>query len=455
MPTFQSPGISSGLDVNSMVTRLVAVERAPVARRLDRLEGKLNTQLSALGVLKGSLSSLLSSLASLKTESAFQARQASSSDDSRFVATATAAAAAASYSVETVALASAHKITSGEITGGAGAVLGSGTLTIAVGANSFSLTIDGTNNTLAGIRDAINSAVDNKGVTATLVNTAAGAVISLTARDSGAAKALRVTQAGGDGGLAALTYDPGVLTNLTQVSAAADASLRVDGFLVSSPGNSISSAIDGVTINLMSAAPGTVNTLTISNDSSVTVEKVKKFVQDYNTVAAATSQLRRYNSTTREAGPLLGDAMLRGIESTLRNFLSGEVAGAASAYNTLASIGITTQSDGSLKLDDTKLTTALAVSFDTIGKLFGSATGVAAVMHAYLDGQLESSGQLGSRTDSIGTQKRQIQRDRDNLDRRMVAIEQRYRAQFSALDTALAGMQQTSAFLTQRLGTGS
>ena len=452
MPVFQSPGIASGIDVNTLVTRLVDAERAPAQTRLDRSDSRIKTQVSALGQLKGSWSALLASLAKLKTEAAFQIHKADSSDKDVFTATATETAAPGNYGVEILAVASAPKLTSGLIAGGSTAVIGTGDLTIAVGAAAFTVTIDATNNTLAGIRDAINAANDNKGLRATIINTTGGAVLTLTGANTGAANALRVTRAGGDGGLDALVYDPGVLTNLTQSVAAADASIKVEGFAASSATNTFANIIDGVTINVAAAEPGTVKTLTISNDSGAAVDNVKKFVQDFNAAVVVMSQLRRYNPSTKDAGPLLGDAMLRSAEATVRGMVADAVAGATALYDTLSSVGITTQQDGTLKLDETKLNNALKASFGAIGKLFGSATGVGARMYAYLDTQLKADAPITTRTDSLNDQKRLNDRDRDILDARMKSVEQRYRKQFSALDTVLAGLQQTSAFLSQRLG---
>ncbi len=454
MPIFQSPGIASGIDVNALVTKIVAAERAPTQLRLDRSDNKIQTQISALGQLKGSMSALLARLAELKTEAAFQVRNAVSSDESVFTATATSAAIPGSYEVEVVETASAHKLKSGLIAGGASTVIGTGTLTIGVGANSFSMTIDGTHNTLAAIRDAINAAPDNKGVRAAIITTTAGAVLTLSSNDTGAAKALRVTQTGGDGGLSALVYDPGVLTNLTETAAARDASINVEGFAVSSASNSFANVIDGVTINVTGSDAGTAKTLTINNDGTAAVDKVKKFVQEFNVAVGIMAALRKFNPTTKDAGPLLGDAMLRGIESSLRGMVSGNVTGASAFFDTLASVGVTTQQDGSLKLDETKLNNALTTSFDSVGKLFGSSGGAAARMHAYLDTQLKSDAQIATRTDTLNTQKRVNDRDRGSLDLRMKSVEASYRRQFSALDTVLAGMQQTSSFLAQRLGSG-
>lgn len=452
MPVFQSPGITSGIDVNTLVTQLVAAERLPVESRLNRSDDKIKTQVTALGQLKGALSALLSSLANLKSESVFQVRKTASSSEDTFIATAGAGASPGSYGIEVLAAASAHKLRTAVIPAGASAPVGTGTLTLSVGTQSFDVVIDDSNKTLTGIRDAINAAPDNKGVRAAIVKSAAGAILSLSVNETGAAKALRVTQAGGDGGLAPLVYDPGTLTNMAVDTPAQDASIRVDGLAATSAGNTFADIIDGVTITVKAADAGNVHTLTISNDTDAVLEKVKKVITDFNAAAVTMSQLRKYNPTTKEAGPLLGDAMLRGVESTLRNMVADTVSSGTPPYDTLASIGVTTQQDGTLKLDEGKFKAALAASFDAVGKLFGSANGAAARMHAYLDAQLKSDAALTTRTDALNDQRRLNDRERERLEVRMKAVEARYRRQFSALDTVLAGLQQTSSFLAQRLG---
>jgi flagellar hook-associated protein 2 len=451
----RSPGISSGLDVNGIVQQLVAAERAPVAQRIQRQDTRLATQVSAYGALRGSLANLQSALSPLKTETAFQTRTIQTSDDKALTASATPAAAPGAFDVEVVRLASANKLASNAFAGGAGSVVGTGALTIGVGAAIFTLAIDGTNNTVTGVRDAINAAPTNKSVRATIVNTADGARLVLTARDTGVNSAIRVTTTGGDGGLTSLVYDPPTnVSNYTELDPAQDALVRIEGFDVTSTTNAISGAIEGVTLNLATAAPGVTQTVTIGLDTKAAADRIKKFVTDFNSTANTLASLRRYNPATREAAPLLGDALLRGVEGDVRRQIATPTAGADPQFATLAAVGITTTKEGTLQLDETKLIAALGADFDAVGKLFGSADGVAARLDAALDRVLGADAQLATRTTNLQNQRRRLEDDRAALDRRMEAVETRYRAQFTALDTALAGLQSTSSFLAQQLGRG-
>ena len=455
MPSFQSSGIASGIDINGLVTQLVATERAPAAQRLQRYQDQIDGKISALGVLKSSLSTLQTSLGTLKSETVFQVRKTSSTDDKVFTATATPSAAPGNYNVEVIQLAKAHKLSSAAFATGSSAVVGTGTLSVAVGSATFDVVINSTNSTLASVRDAINAAPDNKGVRASLIATADGARLVLTSNKTGLASALRVTQAGGDGGLSVLVYDPGVSTTLTQLDAALDAQAKLEGNLVTSSNNIIEGAIDGVTITLKDQKPGTILTLGVSNDSAAAIDRVKKFVTDTNSALVTMRSLRSYNAATKVAGPLLGDSILRDIEAQVRRELITPATTGVATVNTLASIGIITNADGSLKLDEVKLTAALTGNFDSVGKLFGAADGVGKRLSDALTRFLDSSAQIATRTETLTQNKRGIERDRSALDARMNIVEQRYRKQFQAMDRILTDLQSTSSYIAQQLGSPS
>jgi flagellar hook-associated protein 2 len=452
MPTIRSPGITSGLDVNGLVTQLVAAERAPAAQRIQRQDTRLATQISALGALRGSLANLQSSVNPLKTEAAFQTRTVDSSNSGVVTGTAAATAASGSFSVEVRQIASAQRIISNAIAGGTGATVGTGTLTVSMGGAAFDVVITDSNNTLGGIRDAINGATNNTGIRASIINTADGARLVLAARDTGAANTIRVTQAGGNGGLAAIVYDPPTTAgNYTQLDPAQDALIRVEGFDATSATNTFTGVIDGLTINAVGASPGSIQTLTVGNDQKATTERIQKFVTDFNSAANTLAALRRYNPTTREAGPLLGDALLRGIESDIRRQIATAATTADPPYTSLAAIGITTTKEGTLQINEAKLQAALTDDFDAVGRLFASTDGVTARLGATLDKALAADAQIANRTTNMQNQRRTLEKDTAALDRRMEAVEARYRTQFTALDTALAGLQSTANFLTQQL----
>jgi flagellar hook-associated protein 2 len=451
MATLQTSGVGSGLDINSIVDQLVAAERAPRDAQITRRESKATLQLSALGSLKGALSVFKTSLEALRSENGFNPLKAASSDAETVTATISGNAAAGNYEVEVVALAKAHQLASSAFPAGVNATVGTGTLTITSGDKTFDVVI-GNNGTLAGIRDAINAASGNFGVQATLINETNGSRLVITSPNTGADGALRVTAAGGNGGLNQLVYNPGTLTNLTVMQAAQDAHIRIAGFNHFSDSNTVTGAVDGLTLNLLKVSEeDTSLNVSVAHDTGELTTRVKKFVTDYNALYSTMARLRSYTPATGAAGPLLGDALLRGIENEIRNELINPVDGITGPYTTLAAVGIAKQPDGTLKLDETKLNTILKTDRQAVAQIFGSEDGIAARLFERIDERLKTNDALDTRTQSLQKNLETISRDKEALEARMTLIEQRYRKQFTALDSLLASMQTTSSYLSQQL----
>jgi flagellar hook-associated protein 2 len=437
-----SMGVGSGIDVASLVEKLVAARKAPQQNQITSQTAAANTQLSALGQVSAALSALQSAMAPLSDGSVFSAHAVSSSDASVLGASATGTPVNGSYDVVVTQLASALKASSGAFASSSAAV-GTGTLTIAVGTQSMSLTLDSSNNSLAAIRDAINGASDNPGVSATIVTGTDGAHLVLSGTRTGAANGFSVSSSGGDGGLAALKYDPAASSGngLSVVTAAADAQYSIDGLAASSAGNTVSTAIDGLTLNLVKAGS---STLSVSSDTSKATSALTNLVNTYNSFVGIYQNLTRYDATSGTAGALLGDATLNGISNTLSGIIGGTANGAA-----LSSIGISLQVDGTLSLDSTKLATALG-NGTQVGSLFGGASGFAAKLNAPLTSWVGSSGVLASRTSSINQQLSDLTNQQTALNNRMDSLTAMYQAQFTALDTLMSKLNGTSSYLQQQ-----
>lgn len=454
MAGLTSQGIGSGLDIAGLVAKLVAAEKAPRQTQITRAQTDTVTEITALASLKGAMSAFNDSLATLKTVEVFAGRSAASSDTKVFTATATSAAVSGTYDVEVGNLASAHQITTlNPFEDGAGQVVGTGTLTISVGDKTFSIAIAEPDNTVAKIRDAINSAADNKNlVRATIVNAADGAHLVLSAQTAGDANKIVVAQSGGDGGLAGLEYNPSLTTNYKLLKEARDAVVYVAGYEHRSTTNTFADAIDGISLTLLDQGEeDKTYTLNVGADTASTTARIKKFVEAYNALEKQIAALRSYSPETKQAGPLLGDAMLRGIESDLRARVTGAVTGLTGTYQSLASIGITTQRDGTLSLDNDKLSKALAADFDGVAKLFGSESGVAARLATSLGTQLGATAQINTRTKALNSRSVELQKQQAALETRMAEVQKRYNAQFNALDSLLSGLSSQSAFLSQQL----
>lgn len=443
-------GVGSGIDLAGLLQQLIAAERAGPTQRFDAQQKKAEGQLSAVGSLRTSVTGLRGAVDALKTLGAFTERTATSSDDARLTVTADASAVPGSYSVEVQSLARAHKLASAGYT--AGAAIGTGTLTLYSGTDSFNVTIGASNNTLAGIRDAINSAPDNTGVRASIITGDDGAHLVLTATEAGTANALRVTQSGGDGGLAGLVYDPGVSTTLSEKQQAFDATVVIDGITYTSSTNAVGGAIPGVTIDLHKAEVGVTVDLTVDHDREAVKTAINDFVTAYNGLRKAIAAATAYDPGSKSAAPLAGDPLPRGLSAALRDIVGREVEDLAPGARTvLAAIGVSSSSDGSLKVDAAKLDGVLETDFSGVQNLFASAKGVATRLDEMIDKVLAAQGAFSSRETTLHGSLDRIADQREALERRLDAMERRLKAQFAALDTLSQRMRTTGDALTQSL----
>jgi len=450
MATISSAGVGSGLDINSLVSQLVAAERAPKEGRLTREDVRLTEEFSALAVLKGAMSGLQGAANAVRTPAALALSKASVRDEQYFTASASAAAVAGSYDVEVEQLATAARLGSEVYVGGSGSVVGTGTLTITVGTRAFSIDITQDSDTLAQIRDAINAESDNSTVRATLVGDASGSYLVLTGTATGAANPITVSATGADAGLQALVDDLNAF-DLDRDVAAQDAIVHVSGYEIRGATNAISGAIDGVTLNLKKATAGETVALVVERDDAAIQKKAEGFVNAYNALAQQIKTLGRYDAATRVAGPMLGDSLLRGLDTQLRRILSDPVPGTTGNYRTLTSLGISVTSTGSLQLDAAKFNEALAADPQAVNRVFTSESGVGVRVAAYLDERLSSNGEFATRNARIDGQRRRLEQEREALDARMLVVQQRYLKQFTAMDGLLAQMQSTSSYLSQQL----
>lgn len=440
MSTISSTGIGSGLDIDSLVTKLVAAERSAGQTRIDNKKTQLTEQFSAMATLMGAMSAFQASLNSLVTAGSFNSRNVSVSDEAVFTAKATSSAAAGSYDVQVERLAKASQLGS-EAFGSAGATVGTGTLTISVGDDSFSIEVGEGGKSLANIRDAINKAADNTGVQASLLTDVDGAHLVLTSTKTGADHALTVTASGGNGGLEQLE-------NMELRSEAQDAILFVSGYEIHSASNTVSNAIEGVTLTLKAPTEeDSTVLLTVARDDAAIQDAAKKFVDAYNSLASTIKSLTRYDVSTESAGTLLGDAMLRNIESQVRKLVSSPVSGVNGNYTTLASLGLTTQADGKLKLDGARFNAALEANPGAVSDIFTSDNGVAVKLADLMGSKTSSTGELTVRSSNITDSLVDLKDQQDVLNARMKVIEERYYKQFNALDTLLAQLNTTATSL--------
>ncbi|WP_043310579.1 flagellar filament capping protein FliD [Pseudomonas sp. ML96] len=572
-------GVGSGIEsIDSIVTALVNAEKAPKTQQLDRLEKATTSRFSALSTIKGSLSSLQTAIQNLNKPSLFTTRTATSSSGAVLSAKADADAVAGKYSVQVQQLATSSKIGLQSIANASTATFNSGKLTISTGSSSFEVDVTAANNSLSGVRDAINTAGKDQGVSATIVSDASGSRLVLSSTKSGAGNDIKVAvsedgvttgsvalttqafqpsaslqlpsfsgassstlfqsgnlaiKAGGvnlnvaitDGasledvrdaintsgsgqGISAsietdssgsrlvlnstngtdLTLEATVsggtpannaLTALNPasgvtatsagpnsstggagvISKAQSAVLFVDGLKVVSSSNSVSSAIDGVTLNLAGAqssadlTAGKTVDVTIGVDKGTVKTNIQKFVDAYNSLMNAAAQqtavVQVGEGENPVTGALVGDATVRGLVAGLRGELvkmTGD-----DGFRALAELGITTQKDGTLKIDDTKLTSALDSNFEGVAEYFTGDKGLMVRLDKNVNEYLKTGGVFDQRTKALQGTLSNIDDQREALDLRIAKVQERLVARYTAMDQLVARLQKTSESLTSQL----
>jgi flagellar hook-associated protein 2 len=474
MATISSAGIGSGLDINGIITKLMAVEQRPLTA-LDTKEAAFQAQLSAYGSLKGAVSSLESAAATLTSSSLFGSMGATSSDSTVISASANSAAKSGTYAMEVVGLAKADSIASQQNfishTSAISTIDGQikielGTLTGGVFAADSAtpaktISITAANSSLDSIRDAINSA--NAGVRANVVYVgSAGYKLTMTSTDTGASKSIKLTTMDSSGNvianntdLAKLSYDPakaaGAGNEYTVTSVAQDAHIKVDGLDLYRASNTITDAVTGLTIKATKIG---IATLTVAQDSASITAALGKFVTNYNDLNKQLRSLTAYDASTKTASTLTGDSGARSLQTALRSMINYTF-GTSTTLKNLSDVGVRIQKDGSLAFDPSKLSTALQNSPSEVASMFTATTGtkgIAVRIDATLSSLLDSTtGLLATKTNGISRTIKDIGKQRDELNLRLTQIEKNYRTQFTALDTLVASMQQTSAYLTQQL----
>ncbi len=369
--------LGGSLDVTTIVDNLIYFESAPVRSmqsQVNTLESKvsafqiLNTRLSALSDKVSSLLFGDSEVPLLKpyayqdrlSDSIFAKCSVTSSDEETISATASNATVEGSYSITVTSLAQAKSMASANFADTTSSLTGTGTLIIQTGAEDpVTVTINSSNNTLNGVRDAINHA--NAGVTASIINDGSGTPYRLliTANETGTSNSFSITD----------NLTGGQPLDLTEMQAADDAQFAVNGISITKSTNSVSDVISGVTFNLKNTSAAPVS-LQVEKDIDSIVEALKEFCSAYNDVNSYINSQFAYNSTTEKAGILSGDSTLRRIQSTLQSQMIQSVSNRFTSYSVVTQVGVDFNRDGSLNIDETELREALSSNFTAVAALF-------------------------------------------------------------------------------------
>lgn len=431
---------TSSIDVNALVTQLVAVERAPTDKRFNTIQASTQARISAFGQLTSALNGLDSSLKRFEGEGAFPGRKATVGADAGFSAAAGTKARLGSYSIQVERLATAHKLQSAPAA--SSTQVGHGRLTLQVGDGTpVDIDIASGEGTLSKIAEAINAKTGTTGVNATIVRGDDGDVLTLSSTKLGTAGRITVTTSGGDGGLGVLATTGGTIREVTP---AADARVLIDGVVRTSSANTLTDAIDGVTLTLTKPTPGSSQTLDVASDPSTLKAALLTFVSSYNT---ALSQMRTQSAVGKDgkaSGTLSGDSVPRSMMQGLRSNVSA-------AYADLSALGFKTAVDGSLSLDGSKFDTALAADPAAVDRLFGTDGGLGRALRGATASYVGDGSLLQSRTESLNKTLKDLSSQRDKYEVRIAQLTTQYRKQFSALDSMISRLQSTSTYLSQQL----
>ena len=470
MASVASLGVGSNLDLSGLLTSLTTAESQPLVM-LQKQQISYTAKLSAYGTLQNALSSFQSAASKLADATLFQGVKAASSATDVLTASASATGVAGSYSIEVTQLAQSQSLAAAGVVDPK-AVIGKGTVTLDFGSISGgtldpvtgtysgagfspdagraaqSIVIDDSNNSLEGLRDAINNHAD-MGVTASIVNDGGASPyrLVLSSKQTGEASSMRIAVTGDASLQGLLNHDPSASQALQQTAAARNATLKVNGIDVTSKTNTVAEAVQGVTMTL--AKTGT-STLTVSRDTGSVESAVSSFVTAYNSLQTTAGQLSRYDTEKHTGAALVGDSTLRTIQTRIRAALNTPQAG---ELKVLSKVGVSFQKDGTLTLDAAKLKTAFADNRSAVAELFagaGGSTGVGKQVSALVDTFTSASGMISAATTGVKTTLKSLDNQYAATETRVQATVARYRTQFTELDMLVSRMTSTASYLTQQ-----
>lgn len=475
MATLSSLGVGAGFDTESIVTKLVALEKAP-AQKIQSENNKLNTKLSTWGRIQGAFATLRDASATLNRDTFWRATSVTSSDPGSVAVTTSPGAPAGAYSVSVSALASSQFVSSAAFNNGTPGSEwsgGDGNLRITFGtfdtqpgpppaitfaakaaAAEVNIPIGPGDNTLEKIRDRINAA--NAGVTASLVSDAAGTRLVMRG-PSGQSNAFTVSVTEGTTpGLSALAYDPrtGATSNMTRNQTAGNAQANINGIAVSSESNSLNNVLDGLSLQLNKVTTSAVD-VTVNQDRGSIRSGIESFQKAYNDLVGLIRVQTLYDESSKTAGPLQGDSTATGLLRQLRG-LVGSTTTASSAFNRLSAAGFDIRTDGTLSIDSSKLSTAMD-NLPELQKLFSAdsadptAQGMSRRFQALASQIVGADGVITSRQEGL---RATIKRNGDKIERledRVALVEARLRKQYTALDNNMGNLNALQSYVTQQL----
>ncbi|SDP93339.1 flagellar hook-associated protein 2 [Rhodoferax sp. OV413] len=464
-----STGIGSGLEVESIITKLVTLEKQPLTT-LQTKAAIIQTKISDYSQIKSLVSTLSDAASKMTLDSGWNSLSVSSSNSAAVSAAVTGLATATSFSVGVSQLAKAQSTVSTAVT--AGAALGSsGTLTLQLGtwasnaftagsAPSVAVTVAATD-TMAQIATKINDS--GSGLVATVLTDASGDRLMLRSSATGEAAGFRILATDGDGndtdssGLSRLGFDLSATTaygmGANTYQAGQNAKATINGIAVTSTTNKFKDVIAGLTITASEVTGSNVE-ISATNDKEALTTNIQAFVDAYNAINKYLADATAYDSTSKTSGDLQGDATAIGLRNSLRSMMGTATTGGS--VTRLYELGISMGQDGNLTVNAAKLSTALDTP-DKVKTFFAqnnndtASNGLARKVKAFTTDLLSFSGAMNNKADALAAETKRNTAEQDKVTARAAAVEKRLRATYTALDTKMATLSALSTYITQQV----
>jgi len=454
-----SPGLGSGLNINSIVSQLVAVEQQPI-KLLQAKTSTLQNKMSVFGQIKSDLSALQDAASALMSATTWDSKTFTSNSASAVTGTATSTALSSSFAVQVNSLASGQSLKTTAVastytaptTGTLSFQLGSWSGAVFTAGAGAAVSVDVTSgDSLSTIAANINAKSTTAGVTATVVTTGTTQQLLVRGNSTGATAGFQITASAG---LEAYGYSAPLTGGMTKTQTAADASITIEGIAVTSATNTVANAIPGVTLNLL-ATTTTAAQITIDTDKTAIKAKIQAFQDAYNKINTDLKTYTAYNSATKTGGPLLGDGTTTGLQSMLRT-LVGANGPATSTLGRLSDLGIEVQRDGSLSTKSAKLDAALqdpanVKAFFSASTGTASGNGIARRIHDFAFGAVGVGGSVSTHSASF---QKSIDRNNAAIDKfnlHLESYQKQLLARYTQLDTSMATLNSLSSFVSAQI----
>jgi len=441
--TISGPG--SGYDTQAIVKALVGAEKAPKQAQITDQQKDTTIKLSAVGTVKSSLESYRAAIAKLNNVAAFNGLAATSSEDKNIKVTLGDGASSGKYVVVVSELATASKVTSKVFEGGASGKANSTdevqTLTINQGDKSYDVLVPG-GATLQQVRESINTQLSAQGISANVLTDVNGGRLVIGSNTTGVDTDITLS---GDSDLVQ-GYDKG--------QPAQNAKYSIDGIAMESTSNKVTSAISGVTLELLAKDKDKPVTVNVASNTDTLKTSVQSFVTAYNALMTSINTQTKVTATgdasTTTAGALTGDASMRQLVNNLRSELVNS--SGSGSMSSLAQMGITTDlKTGLLSLDDKTWDKAVVKGAGDIAKMFTGDTGLVARMTKATETYVGSTGTLATRVTDLNTKLTDLTTQQAELDRRMESLQKTLTAKYTAMDTMIAQINASSSSIMTTL----